>query len=129
VSAREVVIEAGNWLYVRLVEAGADGALAKRICTATGQRQAMLDSGEDPWPVARQALVRFERGEWDDVARTHGQLMDAVNRLLLASQSVAEAWGNYDKSARPPRMRSVKQHAINAICELNEVVERIGDDA
>ena len=65
----------------------------------------------------------------DEVARTHGQLMDAANRILLAAQTVAEAWGNYDKGARPPRFKAMRQHVVNAMRELNEVVERIGDDA
>ena len=64
-SVREQVTKAGDWLYEQLRAAGASRELSTDICFATGQRQAMLDPGEDPWAVAREALERYKRGEWD----------------------------------------------------------------
>lgn len=59
------IISAGDWLKDELVAAGADEALATNICFAAGQRQAMLEPGDDAMEPCREALARFRNGDWD----------------------------------------------------------------
>lgn len=79
---RRTVTESGDWLKAELLKLGCDDPLANNICFATGQRQAMMNPGEDLMVPCRSALERYGRGEWD----TPG--------AELADRLFTEAFGN-----------------------------------
>lgn len=62
---REQITQSGDWLYGELVRAGSEDDLAKQICFAAGQRQAMLNDDQDLMGVCRELLERYKRGDWD----------------------------------------------------------------
>jgi hypothetical protein len=62
---RQISIESGAWLARQLKEAGCEDILNNKICFATGQRQAMADSGEEIRDLAVRAWENYKNGVWD----------------------------------------------------------------